>query len=220
MKHYLGPKSLKRHIISSMLIACLSLPLLGLLSGCFSMINVKTQESLSVQPMEVFIRGDASRHPYLRLLVFPFTPPVYAPGTGAEVAWAYQQELLRQVVFGQVELSTEPPQNREDALWQARQKGFDVVLFATITYLLDGSGAQPSRLEVETQILEARTGRTIWYLRQKAVSSPGPDVDMTWTVYSGQPARPYRALARDLAEQLAVGLLPPKGNGKSAIAPP
>ena len=192
---------------------------LGFLGGCVSTTDIKTPESLSIQPMEVFRRGDVARNPYLRLLIFPFGDPPYAPGTGAETALAYRQELLRQAVFAQVELTSEPPRNREDALWQARETGFDLVLLATVTYLLDGSGAQPSQLDVEAQILEARTGRTVWYLRQKAVFHPGRDVDLTWTVYSGRPARSYRALATALGEQLAVELLPPRENCKSGIQP-
>ena len=94
------------------------------------------------------------------------------------------------------------------------------MLIPAIVYLMDGTGAMPTRLVIRTRILDIRTGKTLWDIKQDALSEPGSDVDLTWTTIPGAPARRYNGLADDLARRYVDFLAQPlekEKNGEKGV---
>ena len=135
-----------------------------------------------------------------------FSAPPYAAGAVDEMTSIFWQELLKSGIFAQIELIPHGTGSAEEALWLARSARCDLVMQSAIVYLLDGSGAQPTRIRVSTRILDVRTGTALWVLGQEALSQPGQDIDLFWTTISGKPAQRASTLAKTLAEQF-VGTL-------------
>lgn len=79
----------------------------------------------------------------------------------------------------------------------------------TLLYMMDGTGAMPTELDIRTRILDARTGKALWDVKQCARSQPGADIDLNWTTVIGQPAQRCLVLADSLALQFAEFLVPP-----------
>lgn len=170
--------------------------------GCGSPIRAKSSRPVRVEPMEIILQSDATSYGLARLGVLPFVAPGYAPGAEKEITNAYWQEILRGGIFLQPVLISRPVKTDGEAIWWGRHEGCDLVMNSAITYFMDGTGALPTRLETSIQILDVRSGKVLWKLRQKAYSEPGPDVDLFWTTIPGSPAQRYYLLAKSLAEQL------------------
>jgi hypothetical protein len=141
--------------------------------------------------------------------VFYAVVPNYAASAEQEVTTVYVDELLRSNVFSRVVLIPRSVKTEEEAIWWGRHEKCDLVMESEILYLLSGSGSMPTQLDMRIRILDMRTGMVVWDLKQKAVSKPGSDVDLFWRTLSAQPARKYRTLAKDLAEQLSRFLASP-----------
>jgi hypothetical protein len=177
--------------------------------GCATIMPVQTDRPVVCAPLEIFIQAPSSVFQHAKVAVLPFDAPDYAPGVGNQVAETFAREFLRRGVFSQAMAIPFYAKSDEEAIGLGRREGFDLVVRSSILYLLDGSGAQPTHLETSIRILDVRSGKTLWYLKQKAFSEPGPDVDLFWTTFSGSPAQRYDILAKALAEQLSMYLLSP-----------
>lgn len=182
------------------------IPLLAILSlavGCASSLSAKSGRPIRVEPLDVMLQTDAASFGLASLGIFPFLAPQYAAGASKEVTDLYWAELLREGVFSRLIMIPRLVKSDGEALWWGRHEGCDLVMKPEITYFLDGSGALPTRMETSIQILDVRSGKLLWNLRQKVYSEPGADVDLFWHTIPGSPAQRYHLLARALAEQLS-----------------
>ncbi len=171
--------------------------------------QAKSNRPVLCEPIEVLIHADPLVFRRAKLAVLPFDAPDYAAGVGTRIAAIYVQELLRRGAFAQPMAMPYSAGSDEEAILMARRENFDLVMRSQIEYLLDGSGAMPTHLDTNVRILDVRSGRTLWSLKQKAFSEPGPDVDLFWTTFSGSPAQRYELLSKALAEQFSVYFLSP-----------
>lgn len=176
----------------------------AILTGCASSMPAKSGSPVKVEPMEIILQSDSASYGLAKLGVLPFSAPQYAPAAEKDVTDFYWQEMVRQGAFRELRMIPHSIKTETEALWWGRQEGCDLVMKPTITYLLDGSGGLPTQLETSIQIIDVRSGRTLWNVRQKAYSEPGADLDLFWTTIPGSPAQRYRFLARALAEQFSL----------------
>lgn len=189
-----------------MALVCVSLGL----SGCMGALQAKSPRPVHCDPPQVLVQTDLRRYSPLKLGILPFEVPPYASSAVTDVTDAYYQELLRTGLFRTVRILPYEVKSDPEALWWARCEEVDLLMRSGIQYLLDGSGALPTQIEINVRILDVRSGQTAWEVRQKAFSEPGADVDLFWTTIPGKPAQRYRLLSSSLAAQLAQLLIPPE----------
>jgi hypothetical protein len=183
--------------------------ILLLQTGCASTpMSMLTEPRNSLQT-QVFLRPPIADYQRPKLVIYPFTHPQYAPGTGNRVTHEFYQELLRSGLYRQIALSSQLPSDPKETLISMELKDYDLAMRGKIVHLLAGSGITPSQLTVEIQIMTVNTGVLVWFVRLDATSETGADVDLVWHTFAGQNAQPYQALARAAAQQLVKVMTPP-----------
>jgi hypothetical protein len=201
----------RAHIIKKPL-SVLLISVLGAMAGCAIVQRAPLSEPVRTN-QEVFAWSLAERQAGAKLVIFPFSAPAGAETAAENATSAYYSMLLQKQVFREIVSLGQPVNTDAEALWYARTMGCDLAMRPSVLYLLDGTGAIPTRLEVRIRILDARSERVLWDLKQTAVSKPGADLDLVWTSVSGTPAQRYPVLAQTLADQFAVFLASPPGGG-------
>lgn len=180
----------------------------GGISGCAQGLLAEFSRPVHCMAPEVFVRSARAGYPFLKIGILPTVAPSYARSAAGVVTSIYYDELLRSRGFRSVIRIPHRAAGVGQALWWGRDSGCDLVMTSKIRSLWYGSGALPTRLEIQVRIYDVRTGDVLWSLRQKASSEPGPVLDIGWNTFAGQPARLYPVLARRLAVQLARMLSP------------
>lgn len=173
--------------------------------------------------MEVIAHSAIEQHQMNIIGVFPFSSPPEVADSCEKITTAFHERLLQRRPFRDARLLPYSVKSDSEALWYGRNEGCDLVMVPAILYLMDGTGAMPTRLVIRTRILDVRTGKTLWDLKQDALSEPGLDIDLTWTIISGAPAKRYHSLADDLAQRFADFLVQPyamEKNGEKTVLLP
>jgi hypothetical protein len=159
--------------------------------------------------MQVFVHSATEPHCMDNICIFPFSAPPEMEAASSSLTSAFQARLVQIGPFRQATTLHYEVKSDAEALWYARSKGFALAMRPALLYMLDGSGAMPTELDVRTRILDARTGNLLWDVKQCARSEPGPDIDLTWNTIVGQPAQRCQVMADRLAQQFAAFLAPP-----------
>jgi hypothetical protein len=183
--------------------------LLIILTGCVSSPLNKLTESRNSIEAQVFLKPAFITRQQGRLVIYPFTHPLYAPGTGHKVTHEFYQELLRSDLYRQIVLSKHMSIEPGETAISTDLRDFDLAMRGKIVHLLAGSGNTPSQLTVEIQIMNVATGVLIWFVRLEGTSEVGEDIDLVWHTFPGQSARPYQSVARGLAQQFVRLMTPP-----------
>lgn len=183
--------------------------MLLLQAGCLSTPLNRLTEPRNSTETQVFLKPAFLSHQRTKLVIYPFTHPQYAPGTGSAVTREFYQELLRSGLYRQVVLSNQIPGDPKNVLASSELKDYDLVMRGKIVHILAGSGNTPSQLTVEIQIMTVFSGTLVWFVRLEGTSETGDDIDLVWHTYTGQGAYPYQSLARALAQQLVKAMTPP-----------
>jgi hypothetical protein len=183
--------------------------ILLLQAGCVSTPMSMLTEPRNSMQVQVFLKPPVANYQRPKLVIYPFTHPQYAPGTGNRVTHEFYQELLRSGLYRQIALSSQLSSDPKEILISTELKDYDLAMRGKIVHLLAGSGITPSQLTVEIQIMTVYSGALVWFVRLDATSETGTDIDLVWHTYSGQNAQPYQALARALAQQLVKVMTPP-----------
>lgn len=178
-------------------------------TGCLATPMSMLTQPRNTMETQVFLKPPFISHDRSRLLIYPFTHPMYAPRTGSIVTREFYQELMRSGLFRQIALSNQLQHDPGDLLVATELTDYDLALRGKIVHLLAGSGNTPSQLTVEIQIMTVSTGFLVWFVRLDATSETGADVDLVWHTYEGQGAQSYQVLARALAQQLVKVMTPP-----------
>jgi hypothetical protein len=192
--------------------------LLLISAGCLSAPIAKLTETRNYVETQVFLQPVFATHQQAKLVIYPFTHPQYAPGTGHVVTHEFYQELLRSGLYRQILLSKQVSNEPGENLIPTELKDFDLAMRGKIVHLLAGSGITPSQLTVEVQIMSVSSGVLVWFIRLEGTSETGADVDLVWHTYAGQGAQPYQAVARALAQQL-VSLMTPEPETQAQVTP-
>jgi hypothetical protein len=159
--------------------------------------------------MEVFVRASIEQHSMARVCLFPFTSPPEMAAASDYLTTAFQTRLVQRRPFQEIKTLPYEVKSDSEALWYARNEGCTLAMRPSLVYMMDGTGAMPTELVVRTRILDARTGQVLWDIKQKALSEPGFDVDLTWNTITGEPAQRRRVMADCLAQRFAEYLVQP-----------
>lgn len=197
------PSSRHGHRPSKTVMSLCLVALVGMVAGCVTQMRGVSGRPVVVQPLDIILQTDATNFGLAKVGILPFTSPHYAPGIGKGVTETYWQELMQGGVFRSFVRLPQVVKNEQDALWWGRHDNCDLVIWPTVTYLLDGTGGLPTHLHTAIQILDVRSGTPLWIINQKAYSEPGPDIDLVWHSLPGSPAQRHSALTKALAEQFS-----------------
>jgi hypothetical protein len=132
-----------------------------------------------------------------------FKAPVYSSGAVTWLTRIYTEKTMQEGPFRQIKLLAASPASIDEALLLGKSEHCELVLVPVIESLIESSGAMPTELQVSVQLLEVATGRVLLFIRQKASSHPGNDVDLVWNIVDGQPALRFHELGEILAAQQA-----------------
>jgi hypothetical protein len=159
--------------------------------------------------MDVFVRSQIERHMMDKICILPFSaPPDYAD-VALALTSAFQTKLTQRRPFREAVMLRDPVNSDTEALWFARSEGCELAMVPVLIFMNDGTGALPTKLEIRIRILDSRTAKVLWDVRQYAQSEPGADLDLAWYTIGGMPARRCRAMGDLLADQFADSLVPP-----------
>lgn len=174
-----------------------------------SKLDAESSRPVKADPINVFVQSDITRYCRAVLAVFSFDAQAYSAETGQSIANVYYQELLQKGPFKQVKMIPRIVGSEQEAIWWGRQEGCDLVMKSTVLYYMDGTGNVPTHLRTRIQILDVRSGNTLWLVEQKAYSEPGMDLEIGWTTVSGAPAQRCSMLARVMAKQFSMYMVEP-----------
>lgn len=181
----------------------------GCMNASVSKMDAYSSRPVKSGPLGIFVQSDIARYCRAGLGVFPFDARTYSQDTGQYLAEMYYQELLQKRPFQQVKMISRPVETEAEAIWWGRQEGCDLVMKSTVLYYMDGTGNVPTQLKTRIQILDVRSGSTLWLVEQEASSEPGMDLEIGWVTVSGAPAQRCRMLARVMAGQFSRYLVDP-----------
>ncbi len=185
---------------------------IGCAGGCLAT-QMKAGSCRPVQMnMDVFARSSTGAHWMDNICILPFSAPPEMGAASGFLTSAYQARLLQGGPFRQTTALGYEVKSDDEALWYARNEGFALVMRPALLYMLDGTGALPTELDVRTRILDARTGKLLWDVKQCGRSEPGPDIDLYWSTVVGQPAQRCQVIADRLAQQFTAFLAMPPEN--------
>lgn len=179
---------------------------LGITPGCiWSQMQAGSDRPVG-STMEVIVHSAIEPHLMETAGLFPADLPPQMAGASERVSAIFEARLVQGRPFRTIRQLPYPVKSDAEALWYGKQEQCDLVILPAVVYLMDGSGAMPTRLVVRTRILDVRSGRVLWDILQNACSEPGADIDLTWTTISGEPAQRYPVLT-DRAALLFVDFL-------------
>ena len=157
--------------------------------------------------MEIYVRSLIQQHAMDTLCMLAFSTPPEMAAASASLTSAFQSRLQQKGVFRQIRVLPCEANSDSEAVWRARDQGCTLVMCPVLIYMRDGTGGMPTELEVRTRILDARTGGVLWDVKQRGTSEPGPDIDLTWDTFEGDPAQRCHVLADSLARRFAEYLV-------------
>ena len=180
-------------------------------SGCgFLSTRLKDSSNRPVQTdMEVFVHAAIGQHTMDRMCIFPFSSPPEMAAASYPLTTAFQTRLVQRCPFRLIKTLPYAVKSDSEALWYARNEGCELAMVSSLLYMMDGTGAMPTKLVVRIRILDARTSAVLWDIKQSARSEPGSDIDLTWNTFQGDPAQRCSVMADRLAQRFAEFLVPP-----------
>ena len=214
--HGLRQSALKRanrfmEVFSSLRLlgAVIILVAIGGASGCIET-RLRDSSNRPVEAgMDVFVCAEIAQHAMDCMCVFPFSSPPEMAAAAYPLSSAFQARLVQSGTFRLIKTLPYGVKSDSEAIWYARSEGCELAMIPSLLYMMDGSGALPTKLVVRTRILDARTCAVLWDIKQTACSGPGPDIDLEWTTIVGDPAQRCSLLADRLALRFAEFLVQP-----------
>ncbi|MCE5335882.1 MAG: hypothetical protein LLG06_14970 [Desulfobacteraceae bacterium] len=189
------------------------------LTGCIaSQLKGKTDRPIE-SDLQIYTQSSIGSHLMDVFGLFPFSSPPEFESTTPEITAAFQARILQLRPFREVKILPYAVKSSSEALWYGRNEGCDLVMMPEVLYRMDGTGNLPTTLVVRVRIFDARTGKLLWDIKQKALSEPGHDIDLTWNTIAGAPAQRARELADELAYKFAEYLIEPLLKAKQEEAP-
>ncbi len=217
----MGSENLRRNVLkratgfitvfssARMLWAFILLPAITCSGGCLSTRMTDSTNRPVETGMEVFVYTAIEQHTMDRVCVFPFSSTPEMAAASNPLTSAFQARLVQRGPFRSVKPMPYEVKSDAEAIWYARSEGCELAMVPSLLYMMDGTGAMPTKLVVRSRILDARTCLVLWDIKQSARSEPGPDIDLTWNTISGDPAQRCSVMADLLAQRFALYLVQP-----------
>lgn len=172
------------------------------MSSCGSLRSLPSR-GVEINPPEVISSTLLGSSTHRTLGMAKFTSSTNAAGAIEWLTRIYTERLMQEGPFRQIRPLDASPSNIGEAILLGRAQQCELVLVPSVVSLIESSGAMPTELQVSVQLVEVSTGRVLIFIRQRARSQPGADIDLVWNIVEGQPALRSRELAEKLASQHA-----------------
>jgi len=177
--------------------------------GCiYTQLKAVSDRAVEIK-MEVIVHSEIGPHMMDNICIFPFNSPPEMANASCSLTSAFQARLTQRRPFREAMIMRHAVNSDAEALWYARSEGCALAMCPTLLYMMDGTGAMPTELDIRIRILDARTGKVVWDVKQCAQSQPGADIDLNWNTVVGQPAQRCQVMADSLALKFAKFLVPP-----------
>lgn len=172
------------------------------MTGCAT-VRSWSFRGVECNPPEVISSSPLGSYVHKTVGIAKFQAPPHSVGAVEWLTRIYMEKVMQDGPFRQIKPLGSSPATNDEALLLGRSEHCDLVLIPTVVSLIESSGAMPTELQVSVQLLEVATGRVLIFIRQKASSQPGHDVDLVWNIIDGQPALRSQQLCEILASQQA-----------------
>lgn len=119
------------------------------------------------------------------------------------------QVWLSQQAFSALEYDDAvAPQRVEEALWQARRRGAQLLVGGAVTHLMDGGSVGDTSLSLHIEIYEVATGNLLWSMSQGGSIEKKQATDLFLVGFQARmPTDPLGVLTRALAHDMGLEVL-------------
>jgi peptidoglycan-associated lipoprotein len=158
-------------------------------------------------PEEIYVTPQENSH-YRSAAIFRLREPSYPRDMGKAASEYLYEELLRNKVFASVTLETDVSDIRlESLMYIACKKDYDLIITGDLLYYFEGSLHRPSRVDERIRVIDADTGKTLWYAKAADIGPSAPYTDRIFVEGRGVRAPAARALLKRNAEKFCRMLL-------------
>jgi hypothetical protein len=177
-------------------------PMALTLTGCTHM-STLTARDVKCELPKVVVWSPLAAYTQKTVGVVKFNVPLHATGAVDWLTRIYVEKLMQEGPFKSVKPLDALVSSGEDGIRLGRAEECDLILMPSVVSLIESSGAMPTELQVNAELMDVATARILIRIGQRAASEPGHDVDLVWNIVAGQPALRTRQLAQMLASQHA-----------------
>ncbi len=176
------------------------------LTGCNAERPILLEPLVFAAPPEVYQPAPAGLAATSRAGLFHLETPENAPEVSYPLTQILFQSLLRNHVFHEIVVIPMGYPLPEDALRFGRNKHCDYIIRGKVPYFLDSGTSAKSGLQMDLRLIDVKTGLTVSYLSDAIAAQPSPMLDYIIWDTKPKPSPSVYALARILAERLALVL--------------
>jgi|GEM_PF-790441 len=179
---------------------------LALLPACtIKPVNLPEPTTL---PQHVYCKPVKNYLRQARVGIFPFDAPSRVSGVGFHAANILYQHLLERGAFKQLYpefgLGYLDP---DQALAFCKKRNYDLMITGRVSYYLEGSMLQPSRVDEQIWVTDVKTKEPLWYAQTVEVGEPIPTSDYIFFQVAGESAPTPMALMAAHARRACKMLL-------------
>jgi len=165
-----------------------------------------TDPKIKAGPAETFVKPETQNYRAHRLAILPFRVPTTVPDVSYPITEVFHRELLENKTFLGVVRVAEYHNTLADAQRIAKAHGADLFMVGEVPYFLDSGTMGKSGLQVDLQVMDTSTGRTIWYLTDTISSTPRGIIDLWVTETKPKPSASISYLVASLAGRMCHSL--------------
>lgn len=179
---------------------------LSLLAGCNIDKPFLLEPDVYAAPPQVFLPPPNGAAAMSRAGLFLLEAPESVPDVSFPLTQILYQSLLQNRVFQQIEVIPQGYPSPDAALLLARQRRFDFILYGQVPYFLDSGTSSKSALQLDLYLIDVKSGQKQAYVSDAIGAHPSPMLDMIMWDAKPKPSPSVYALARIVAERLALVL--------------
>ncbi|MBW2370674.1 MAG: hypothetical protein JRH15_22615 [Deltaproteobacteria bacterium] len=155
-------------------------------------------------PEQIYTEPKTNNYQDKQVGVFRFSAAPYPDSVGYAASQSVFQALLAKKVFLHLIPAYDDPHLELDKqLSAAHDRGMDLVITGKVTYYLDGSRSQASRVDEVVMAYDVKSREMIWYAKASAQSKPSLEKDYVFIQKTGKPAQSASELIVENAKKIS-----------------
>ena len=159
-------------------------------------------------PEQIYKNSDINHYRHVKVGVFGFLEPKYAPDTGKAAAESVYYALLQNNVFSNVANETDFKNDEQfNMMAYARSGGYDLIITGEVVYYRDAVSVQSSRVAERIKVIHVSTHETLWYCATVDTAYPVQDKDYVFLIGSAASPPPAKLLLQRNAQKFCKLLL-------------
>jgi len=155
-------------------------------------------------PEQIYTEPKTNSYQDKQVGVFRFSAAPYPDSVGYAASQSIFQALLAKNVFSYlIPAYDDLNLDLDKQLSAADEKGMDLLITGKVTYYLDGSRSQASRVDEVVMAYDVKSRRMIWYAKASAQSKPALEKDYVLIQKTGKPAQSASELIVENANKIS-----------------